>query len=229
MANSAVSRGRPTSPGANGRAVVAQDPFEAGADAADGVTTALVAGVRRQRHADHAPALEGVGQQQQLGLGVDRRALGVGRQPGAADLDLVRLLPAAPPAQLHEPRAADEATVGDAALGEGDGGAGVALGEQAGDVARRRVAAVGHLGEAVRRALAGGRLGQRDGVLGRQRQQFDVAAVERERREHHHGATVPGSTDAGGAADTTGGCSRPIRSSRPTPTGWMCSTIGSTG
>ena len=33
----------------------------------------------------------------------------------------------------------------------------------------------------------------------------------------------------GGAADTTGGCSPPIRSSRPTPTGWTCSTIGSTG
>ena len=70
---------------------MAQRAFEVGTDALDGATAALVAHVGRQRHPGDAPHVEGVDEQQQLGLGVDRRALSVGRQPGPADLDLVGL------------------------------------------------------------------------------------------------------------------------------------------
>ena len=139
------------------------------------------------------PALEGVGEQQQLGLGVERCALGVGRQPRAADLDLVGLLAPAPPAQLHEPGAADDASVGGAALGERHRGAGIALGQQVGDVALHRRRVRGHLGEAVRRPVARGGVDERTDQLALQRDQLDVASVEAERGERHQRSTVPGS------------------------------------
>ena len=112
MANIAVSRGRPSSPGASDgrwwRSVPSKRaPMRSMARRLRSLRTSVASATRR-----HAPHVEGVDEQQQLGLGVDRRALGVGGEPGAADLDLVGFLATAPPPQLHEPGAPDEAAVG---------------------------------------------------------------------------------------------------------------------
>ena len=53
---------------------------------------AHVARVRLQAHPVHAPGVEGVGEHQELRLGVERRALGAGGQPRPADLHHVGTL-----------------------------------------------------------------------------------------------------------------------------------------
>src|SRR5215210_5291299 len=69
------------------------DSLEAGAEALDGGPRPLVAGVGLERHSEDPPDVEGVPEQEQLHLGVERRPLGRRRVPGAADLGDARWPP----------------------------------------------------------------------------------------------------------------------------------------
>src|SRR4051794_35268147 len=103
--------GTPRLTGHERRTVVAQDPLQPAADALDGPPAALVAVIGGDGDPVDAPDLEGMGEQQQLGLGVDGGPLHVSGQPRAADLHLVGVRAAAPVADLEEAGAADEAPV----------------------------------------------------------------------------------------------------------------------
>src|SRR5258705_5877216 len=69
-----------------GGTVRAEHAVEARADPLDGRAGARVARVGVELHRVHVPRLERVREHQKLGLGVQRRALGRGGQPGPADL-----------------------------------------------------------------------------------------------------------------------------------------------
>jgi hypothetical protein len=116
-------------------------------------------------------------EQKQLGFGVHGGALHVGGQPGTTDLRLVRFAAAAPPPQLHQPCAADDAPVRREALGERDCRVVVAQVEQPVDVPVHRLASRRNLGELVRRPIGAGGGGQFGGVVILQRHQLDVLAA----------------------------------------------------
>ena len=73
--------------------MVAQHPFAGGADTLQGTLRAQVAGIGLELHPDAAHPVEGVGQQQQLGLGVDAGALPLLAEPGPAYLECAMLGP----------------------------------------------------------------------------------------------------------------------------------------
>ena len=67
----------------------AEDAFELAADAFDGRGGTVVAGVGVKADAERAHGFEGVGEHQQLGLGVGGGADGGGAEPGVSDLAYV--------------------------------------------------------------------------------------------------------------------------------------------
>ena len=176
--NNAVLRASPVLARHLRRPVIAQDALERGAETGDRRAAAFVAFVGGQGDPVDVPLLEGVGEQEQLGLGVDGGALDVGGQPRAADLDLVRLGATAPPPQLHEPACTRRhVPIGDQALGERHGLVAVTLGR----AATPRIGAIASrvAGTSVKpyvdRSMAAAAVELVD-ERGRQRDELDVAA-----------------------------------------------------
>ena len=180
----AVSRGRPgsvetTDVQAGG---CAGCPRTSHAEPLDGGAAALVAGVGADRHPEHAPHLERVGEQEQLGLGVDRRS--VGRRPPAT----CRRSPPrracrgpATTATLRKRVQPTRSSVGEAPLHERHGGVALRVGEQPGDVAlhrRRRSAGTGVKPYVA--SVAVGRGDERGGVVDGERFEAHVRAGEGE-------------------------------------------------
>ena len=89
--------------------------------------------------------LEHVGEQQQLGFGVDPAALRCGCQPGAADLHLVGVGSPEPPLRVEVSSAAHDHPVINASLHERGRTAVRRVVDQPADVLRRLIVAVGHL------------------------------------------------------------------------------------
>src|ERR1700722_8142313 len=81
--------GRVTDGPVRTRAVGPQDAVQRAPQALDGPPRPVVAAVGAEPHRVDLPGLEGMGEHQQLGLGVERGSLGPRGQPGGADLDHV--------------------------------------------------------------------------------------------------------------------------------------------
>ena len=152
-----------------------QDPFEGRPQRCDRAASHLIACVGLDVHAVHAPVLEGLRQQQELGGRVDGGAASSGGEPGGADLD------GEEPTVRHPPGrqvggVSDDAAGSDLHLGEGRVGTRVPAGQAAGHVVldrlRRR-----HRGEGAGRGRLGGQLQPRH-VLRRQRLQTHDAAFQ---------------------------------------------------
>jgi hypothetical protein len=124
--------------------VVAEDAFERRTEPGDRGAAPLVALVGGDRDPPDVPGLERVGQHEQLRLGVHGRALVLGADPRAADLDLVRVGAPAERAQVEEPRTSDEPSGRPQPVGERDDLVGVAVGDEPGEVGRHRGLAVRH-------------------------------------------------------------------------------------
>ena len=120
--------------------MVTQDALERGTDPLDGRAAARVECVGADGDAEHVPVLECVGEQQQFRLGVQRRALGVGGQPGASDLHLGGRVAVGVPGDVEVPRATHRLAVGRSHLGEGHDGVASSVGQKTLDVGR-------HVGE----------------------------------------------------------------------------------
>ena len=167
--------------------MAAQDALERRPDPLDRGAAAGVAHVGADRHAVDRPAVERLPQEEQLGLGVDRRALRGRGEPRAADLDLDGQgdVPAAaragrvrPPLEAQVAGAADERPVGDAALDERDHLAALLVGEQAGDVRGHALDGRWHGRPVVRRAVLVRRGDEPVDVLGTQLLELHVASAE---------------------------------------------------
>ena len=100
----AESRSRPFLAGRPGRGPAAQHALEGGAQSLDGPAAPQVAGVGLQVRPRHPQPVEGMAHQQQLGLGVDARALRRRAEPGKADLDGPQLVAAGPVAAAPSTR-----------------------------------------------------------------------------------------------------------------------------
>ena len=85
-----------------GSHVIAKDAFLDCADALDGISGTAIHGIGFQLHAHALERLEGVAEHQELGFGVDGRALEIAGDPGGTDFDAV-----VGAIDIHVARAAD--------------------------------------------------------------------------------------------------------------------------
>ena len=168
---------------------MAQHAVLFGAQPGDGVARGVVVPVGAQLHGDRLQAFEGVAEQQQFAFAVHGAALEAARVPGVPQLQpaVVRIGAEKAGAADHPPafpvaHRERQVTVPLAAL---QGGLDIG-----GDPVRRRHEGVPQFPE----LAVGGGVGQRLGVVGRQRLQHHVLAVQRDRFDpYRHGCHPVGS------------------------------------
>jgi hypothetical protein len=156
-----------------GEDVGAEDAVEFGAEAFDGAAALLIHEVGAELDGDAGEGVEGVGEEEELGLGVEGGALDAAGVPGGADLEA-----AVEGVDVHVGGHADGLAGGAVEDGEGEHGAGGVEGEAAGDLLLHGVgggdAGVPELPEV---AVAGG-VGEAGEVVGVERDEGDVVAFE---------------------------------------------------
>ena len=176
-----------------GHAVGAEDAFELASDAFDGGAGTLVANVGVKADAEDVPLFEGVGEHEQLGLGVGGSADGGFGEPGVSDFAgigsgaVVESVAAGPgPAlEIEEARGADDGSVVESDSGEGDGGSGFLPGESRVNVLRGFEFALGDRAPLIERRVGGGGLDESVGVAVGEGFEADVASLERGRFGGH--------------------------------------------